>query len=189
MSSFFSEHFQSHAAAIQESIAALESAAQSAADAIVGSLREGHKVLTFGNGGSSAEASHFAEELVGRYRATRRPFPAMSLSSDSGTVTCISNDFGYGALFERQIEAFLQPGDVAVGLTTSGKSENVVRAFDAARKKDGITIALTGRAGMGDVSVEHVLAVPSDDSAIIQEVHLMLIHFWCESVDKALGGA
>jgi D-sedoheptulose 7-phosphate isomerase len=143
-------------------------------------------VLTFGNGGSSAEASHFAEELVGRFRKTRRPFPAISLSADSGTVTCISNDFGYEALFERQIEACVQKGDVAVALTTSGKSENVIRALKAARSRGAITIAMTGEAGLTGAEADHVLAVPSADSAFIQEVHLMLIHIWCQAVDAAI---
>jgi D-sedoheptulose 7-phosphate isomerase len=103
-------------------------------------------------------------------------------------VTCISNDFGYEALFERQVEAFVERGDVAVALTTSGKSENVVRALRAAKDRGGVTIALTGEAGLTGVGVDYLMAVPSADAAIIQEVHLMLIHVWCESVDRALAG-
>ena len=108
----------------------LETAAEESAHAIVTAhFAAGNKILTFGNGGSSAEASHLAEELMGRFRKTRQPFPCdLALSSDSGTVTCISNDFGYEALFERQVEAPVQTGDIAVALTTSGKSENVNRA-------------------------------------------------------------
>ena len=145
-------------------------------------------IIAFGNGGSSTQASHLAEELVGRYKKTRRPFPAISLSSDAGTVTCISNDFGYETLFERQIEAFARPGDVAVGLTTSGKSENVTRALRVAKVRGATTIALTGEAGLIGVDADHVLAVPSADSEHIQEVHLMLLHLWCAAVDDALGG-
>lgn len=186
MTTPFAKHFSAHADVVKESAVALESVAQFAAAAIVQCLESGGKVLTFGNGGSSAEASHFAEELVGRYRETRQPYPAISLSSDGGTVTCISNDFGYESVFERQVEAFAKPGDVAVGLTTSGKSPNVVRAFRAAKEKGAVTIALTGAAGLSDVDADHVVAVPSTDSALIQEVHLMLIHFWCETVDREL---
>lgn len=166
----------------------LEGASEGAAQALVAALVVGRKVLTFGNGGSSAEASHFAEELVGRYGKTRRPFPAISLSADSGTVTCISNDFGYEMLFERQVEAFVQAGDIAVGLTTSGKSENVVRALTAARARGAVTIAMTGAAGITGAEADYVLAVPSTDSAFIQEVHLMLIHVWCAAVDASIGG-
>lgn len=186
MTSAFSRHFSEHQKVVRES-AELESVAQAAGEALVLALSNGRKVLTFGNGGSAAEASHFAEELVGRFRKTRRPFPAISLSADSGTVTCISNDFGYESLFERQVEAFVQPGDVAVALTTSGRSENVVRALRAARQKGAVTIAMTGEAGLDGADADHVIAVPSSDSAFVQEVHLMLIHVLCSAVDEASG--
>ena len=184
MTMSFSEHFTRHIKVVQESVTALESIALAAAATITDSLRDGGKVLAFGNGGSSTQASHLAEELVGRFRKNRRPFPAISLSSDAGTVTCISNDFGYEAVFERQIEAFARKGDVAVALTTSGKSETVIRALRAATSRGAATIALTGSAGLTGVDASHVLAVPSDDSAIIQEVHLMLIHLFCMAVDE-----
>ena len=188
MTTDFRAHFSAHQKVVQDALDKLETESDSAARALVAALAAGNKVLTFGNGGSSAEASHFAEELVGRFRKTRRPFPAICLTSDSGTVTCIANDFGYEALFDRQIQAFAQKGDVAVALTTSGKSENVVRALHAAKACGAVTIALTGEAGLSGVDADHVLAVPSADSAYIQEVHLMLIHVWCEAVDHALGG-
>lgn len=181
----FQDHFSAHLKVVQASIAVLEASVLAAADAIAKSVLAGGKVLTFGNGGSSAEASHLAEELVGRFRKTRRPYPAVCLTSDSGTVTCISNDFGYGAVFERQVEAFARNGDIAVALTTSGKSENIIRGLIAARDKGAVTIALTGEAGMDGADADFVLAVPSRDSALIQEVHLMLIHVFCEAVDAA----
>ncbi|MEO5589778.1 MAG: SIS domain-containing protein [Gemmatimonadaceae bacterium] len=179
----FHDHFSAHIKVVEASIEALGTSALAAGDAIAKSLLAGGKVLTFGNGGSSAEASHLAEELVGRFRKTRRPYPAICLTSDSGTVTCISNDFGYGALFERQVEAFARAGDIAVALTTSGRSENIVRGLIAARNQGAVTIALTGEAGLAGAEADHVLAVPSSDSALIQEVHLMLIHVFCEAVD------
>ncbi len=185
MNSHFGEHFSAHASAVETSLAALEAVTTAAAAAIVESLDAGGKVMTFGNGGSSAEASHLAEELVGRFRRTRRPFPAICLTADSGTVTCISNDFGYEALFERQIEAFAKPGDVAVALTTSGRSENVARGLVAAKSAGAVTIALTGSAGLVSGSADFVLAVPSEDSAVVQEIHLMLIHVFCIAVDEA----
>lgn len=187
MTSDFTRYFSEHQRIVNGTMAALEGACNGATLALVAALTTGRKVLTFGNGGSSAEASHLAEELVGRFRRTRRPFPAISLSSDSATVTCISNDFGYEAVFERQVEAFVQPGDVAVALTTSGKSGNVVRALKTAKARGAVTIALTGSAGLTGADADHLLAVPSSDSAHIQEVHLMLIHVWCEAIDKAVG--
>ncbi len=188
MTQSFEQHFRKHQQVVEASVAALAQEASAAAGALVAALRAGNMVICFGNGGSSTQASHLAEELVGRYKKTRRPFPAMSLSSDGGTVTCISNDFGYETLFERQIEAFAKAGDVAVALTTSGRSENVVRALRAAKVRGARTIALTGEAGLSGVEADHVLAVPSADSEHIQEVHLMVLHYWCAAVDHALGG-
>jgi D-sedoheptulose 7-phosphate isomerase len=184
MTTSFRDHFNAHREAIERSIDSLEASTEAASRAFADAVKAGAKVVTFGNGGSSAEASHLAEELVGRFKKTRRPFPAMSLSADTGTVTCISNDFGYEALFERQIEAFVQHGDVAVALTTSGKSENVIRGLRAAKSRGAITIALTGSRGLDRVEADHVLAVPSDDSAIVQEVHLILIHLFCMAVEE-----
>lgn len=179
----FDDHFARHIAAVQKSVAALDGPTGSASNAIVDCLRKGGKILTFGNGGSAAEASHLAEELVGRFKKDRRPFPAICLAADSGTVTCIANDFGYESLFVRQIDAFAQPGDVAVALTTSGKSENVNRALRAAQARGAVTIALTGEAGLRGAEADHVIAVPSPDSAIVQEIHLMIIHIFCLAVE------
>jgi D-sedoheptulose 7-phosphate isomerase len=185
----FSRHFSEHQKVVHDSMAELEPIAAAAGEALVSALADGKKVLIFGNGGSSAEASHFAEELVGRFRKTRKPFPAISLAADSGTVTCVSNDFGYEAVFQRQVDAFAQRGDVAVALTTSGRSENVVRALRAARERGAVTIALTGSAGLvATADADYVIAVPSTNSAYIQEVHLMLIHFWCLLVDDSVEG-
>jgi len=183
------EYFRAHQEVVADSAGKLAGVAQTAGVAIIESLEHGGKVICFGNGGSATQASHLAGELVGRFRRTRRPFPAVSLASDGGTMTCIGNDFGYPALFERQMEAFAQRGDVAIGLTTSGKSENVVRALAIARERGAVTIALTGSAGLSGDKPDHLLAVPSDDTAHIQEVHLMLLHAWCQAIDEALGGS
>ena len=188
MTTEFRRHFTEHLELVEKSIDALETASEAAARALVSALAAGNKVLTFGNGGSSAEASHFAEELIGRYRKTRRPFPAICLTSDSAAVTCIANDFGYTAVFDRQVEALAQKGDVVVALTTSGKSENVLRALQTAKAQGAITIAMTGAAGLNGIEADHVLAVPSSDSAYVQEVHLILIHIWCGAVDHSIAG-
>ena len=110
-------------------MASLAPSCDAAADAIISAIGRGGKVLAFGNGGSATQANHLVEELIGRFRETRRSLPAVSLVADSGVITCIANDFGYGALFERQVEGLAVMGDVVIGITTSGKSENVVRGL------------------------------------------------------------
>jgi len=156
------------------------------ADIMINGLTLNRKLMAFGNGGSATQASHLAGELVGRFsKAPRRPLAAIALGADSGVVTCIGNDFGYESLFERQIEALAQPGDVAIGFTTSGKSENVRRGLSMAAKKGAISIALTGAAGLESGFADHILKVSSTSTACIQEVHLMIIHVWCLCIDAA----
>ncbi|MGI8617854.1 MAG: D-sedoheptulose-7-phosphate isomerase [Gemmatimonadaceae bacterium] len=181
------EYFEAHQTVVRDSLAALAPAIAGSADAIASALVAGRKVIAFGNGGSATQASHLVGELVGRFKDNRRPLPAIALASDPAAVTCIANDFGYETLFERQVEAFTQPGDIAVGLTTSGKSPNVLRGLAAGKKGGAVTIALTGAAGLADgATADHVLAVPSKVTAHIQEMHLMLLHLWCVTVDEAV---
>ncbi|HEY1953412.1 MAG TPA: SIS domain-containing protein [Gemmatimonadaceae bacterium] len=182
----FAKHFREHQKVIEACISSLQPASDAAADAIIACLGRGGKVLAFGNGGSATQASHFVEELIGRFKETRRPLPAISLVGDAAVVSCIANDFGYGALFERQVEALTAKGDVAIGITTSGKSENVLRGLAAAREKGAVTIALCGAAGLEKAAADHVVAVPSGEGAYVQEVHLMLIHLWCIAVDATI---
>lgn len=182
-------HLTASARVVTDSAAVLAEEAARAGAALVEAVLAGRKILCFGNGGSATQASHLAGELIGRYKETRRPYAALALGGDVGSVTCIANDFGYGALFERQIEGLALPGDVAVGLTTSGRSENVLRGIQRARERGAVTIALTGSRGLVGAEADHVLAVPSDVTAHVQEVHLMLIHAWCTEIDRAvLGG-
>lgn len=185
--SYIAEHFASHQRVIEGCFARLLGEAEEVGRVLVGALRGGHKIIAFGNGGSATQASHLVGELLGRFSATRQPFPAVTLSSDPGTVTCIANDFGYDALFERQAQALASEGDVAVGFTTSGRSENVRRGLDAARARGATTVAVTGGAGLVGGTADHVLAVPSDSTAHVQEVHLMLLHVWCIHIDNELG--
>jgi D-sedoheptulose 7-phosphate isomerase len=187
--SYIAEHFASHQRVIEQCYASLLGQAEEVARALADALRDGRKVIAFGNGGSATQASHLVGELLGRFNVTRQPFPAVTLSSDPGTVTCIANDFGYDALFERQALALAQPGDVALGFTTSGRSENVRRGLDAARARGAVTVAVVGGAGLVGGTADHVLAVPSDSTAHVQEVHLMLLHVWCIHIDEALGEA
>jgi D-sedoheptulose 7-phosphate isomerase len=182
----FAQHFTEHQKVIAASIASLQPASDAAAEAIISCLARGGKILAFGNGGSATQASHLVEELIGRFKETRKPLPAISLVGDAGVVTCIANDFGYGALFERQVEGLVVMGDAVVGITTSGRSENVLRGLKAAKEKGAITIALCGKQGLEGGDADHVVAVPSEEGAYIQEVHLMLIHVWCIAIDATV---
>jgi D-sedoheptulose 7-phosphate isomerase len=155
--------------------------ASSVARALVDAYERGARVYTFGNGGSSADAAHFAEELIGRYKRERRPLAAQSLSIDASALTCIANDYSYEEVFERQVRGFVCEGDVVVGFSTSGRSPNVVRGLAAARELGATTVLFTGAAG-GEA--EHVLGVPSASTARIQEMHVLLLHMILEEVDR-----
>ncbi len=179
------EHFKENVRVVEASAAALSKPIADASAAIVSSFRSGGKLICFGNGGSASQASHMVGELIGRFKSNRRPLPAVSLSSDPAAVTCISNDFGYDSLFERQAEALAEKGDIALGLTTSGKSENVLRALATAKGNGAVTIALCGEKGLSRGSADYVLSVPSGLTAHIQEVHLMILHTMCVAVEDA----
>jgi D-sedoheptulose 7-phosphate isomerase len=186
ISDWLDEYLQEHKLAVEETFDRLRGPLAEVAMILVAALRSNNKVLTFGNGGSAAEASHFAAELMGRFsKAPRRPLPAIALSSDPGVITCIGNDFGYPALFERQIEALVQSGDVAFGFTTSGNSENVLRGLEMASRKGAVTVAMTGAAGLSGATAKHLLDVWSTSTSFVQEVHLMFVHVLCVCVDKA----
>ena len=180
--------------ALRESAAAHEHAAQDveaivrATEAVVGALRQGRKVLVFGNGGSAADAQHFVAELVGRYLVERQAWPAIALSTDTSILTALGNDYGFDRVFARQVEAHGQAGDVALGITTSGRSPNVLRALEAANERGLITIALTGRGGdAGRLATIH-LGVDDDRTPRIQEVHITMLHILCELVEEELNG-
>jgi len=157
------------------------------ADALATSLRRGGQVFFFGNGGSAADAQHLAAELVGRYYLERRPLAATALSVNTSALTAIGNDYSFEEVFARQLEAAGRPGDVAVGLSTSGNSPNVVEALRVARLKGMVTVALTGGGG-GAVRnmADHWLPAPSEDTPRIQEAHILIGHIVCELVERAL---
>jgi D-sedoheptulose 7-phosphate isomerase len=154
---------------------------------LAASLRGGGKVLAFGNGGSAADAQHFAAELVGRFLRERAAWPALALTTDTSALTAVANDLGYENVFRRQIEAHGRQGDVAVGITTSGRSPNVLAALRLARERGLVTIGLTGNGG-GEVGalVDHLIDVPHRETARIQEVHVMVIHVLCQVVEEEL---
>ena len=153
---------------------------------ILATLRGGGKLLICGNGGSAAEAAHFATELVGRYAKTRRSLPAIALSSDGSLVTCIGNDFGYEQIFARQIAGLAKPGDLVVVLTSSGNSPNVLAALAEAKTLGLASFAFLGRGGgkaKGLATCD--LIMPGASGAAAQEAHLFLIHHFCELIDEA----
>jgi D-sedoheptulose 7-phosphate isomerase len=156
------------------------------ADAAAGALRQGGKLLFFGNGGSAADAQHLATELTVRYRVNRRALCAIALTTDTSTLTAIGNDFGFEDLFARQVEALCRPGDLAIGLSTSGNSENVIRGLKVARGLGAVTAAFTG--GSGGRVLEYVdiaLVIPSPDTARIQEMHILFGHTLCGLLETA----
>jgi len=151
------------------------------------SLRGGGRVLAFGNGGSAADAQHLAGELVGRFRRDRAALSAIALTTDSSVVTAIGNDMGYDSVFRRQVEAHGRPGDIAVGITTSGRSPNVVQALQLARERGLVTMGLTGGGG-GRLAgaVDYLIDVPHAETARIQEVHVMVVHVLCQIVEEEM---
>jgi D-sedoheptulose 7-phosphate isomerase len=160
-----------------------------AAGATVAALSRGGRVLVFGNGGSAAEAQHFAADLVGRFERERQAMPAMALTTDTSALTAIANDYGFHRVFARQVEALGRPGDVAIGISTSGASANVVEGLRAARAGGLATIALTGGDG-GPLGCEAdiEIRVPHAVTARVQEAQLTLLHVLCDLIEGALAG-
>lgn len=159
------------------------------AQLLVTAFRAGQKVLLFGNGGSATDAAHIAAEFVGRYKRERAPLPAIALATDIAAITCIANDYGFDELFARQIRAHGRKGDIAIGISTSGNSPNVLKGVAAARECGMITVAWTGGTG-GKLAalVDHPFVVPSTVTARIQESHITLGHVLCELVEETLLG-
>ena len=153
-------------------------------------IKQGNKVLAFGNGGSATQASHFAAELVNKFYLARQGMPAIALSADTAMVTSIANDFGFKHIFSKQVEALGKDGDIALGISTSGKSPNVIEAFKTAGKLKIRTIALSGShteilAGLG---IDHIVSINSADTPIVQEMHLFILHFIAEMLEKRFFG-
>lgn len=157
------------------------------AQLLIRAFHDGRKVLLFGNGGSATDASHLAAEFVGRYRRDRTPLPAIALATDMAAITCIANDYDYHEIFARQIEAHGRNGDVAIALSTSGNSLNVLQGVEAAQARGLITIGWTGLTGGKLIDlVDHCFCVPSTDTARIQECHITMGHVLCELIEEQL---
>jgi D-sedoheptulose 7-phosphate isomerase len=157
-----------------------------AAKLIVRSFDCGGKLLIMGNGGSAADAQHFAAELVGRFRCERAAIPAIALSTDTSILTAVGNDYGFESIFARQVEALARPGDMGFGISTSGRPPNVVKALATARRLGCATIVLTGGDGGSLLPLaDAVIMVPSDQTPLIQEAHLTIIHILCHLIEQA----
>jgi len=156
---------------------------------ISAALTNGNKLLVMGNGGSAADSQHFVAEIVGRFKMERKALPAVALSTDTSILTAIGNDYGFDSIFSRQVEALAAPGDIVVGLSTSGNSPNVLKALNAARELGCRTIGLLGKDG-GSIraACDLALVMPSTDTPRIQEGHITVIHIVCDLVEKKLFG-
>lgn len=187
-----SQQFSDSAHTKLEAIEMLAAPIAGAVEVMVGSLVGNGKILACGNGGSAADAQHFAAELVGRFEMERQGLAAIALTTDSSILTAVSNDYGFKAIFERQVRALGQPGDVLLAISTSGDSPNVIEAIQAAQDNDLRVVALTGKGGgqIGEMlrDSDIHLCVPSDRTARIQEVHLLTLHCLCDGIDCLLLG-
>ncbi len=180
-------HFRGHLETITAMSEQLSKSIEDAARLLVETLQGGGKILIAGNGGSAADAQHFAAELVGRFLLERRALPAMALTTDSSILTAVGNDYGFEQIFSRQVEALAQQGDLFVGISTSGNSENVCRAVAAAHACGCQTLALVGgQGGRLAGQCDLTLRVPASHTPYIQEGHLLLIHLLCDLVEQQL---
>ena len=154
---------------------------------LIDALQKGHKILTMGNGGSAADAQHFAAEMVGRFLMERKALPAIALTTDTSILTAVGNDYGFDDVFKRQVEALAEPGDVLIGISTSGNSTNIKRAFEVGTEVGAKTIGLLGRDG-GEIAskTDFNLTVSSLETPRIQEAHLVIIHILCDLIEKGL---
>jgi D-sedoheptulose 7-phosphate isomerase len=184
------QHLQESARVKQQAAESASAAAETVAEKLCAALKSGKKLLVFGNGGSAADAQHFAAELVGRFEKDRPSLPAIALTTDTSALTAIGNDFGFDEIYLRQVNALAQPGDVVVAISTSGNSASVLKAAEAARKKGAWIAGFTGMSG-GKLKalVDVCVCVPSQRTAHIQETHIALIHAICARVDAAFTAA
>lgn len=186
------QHFQDSAQTKLDAAELLAAPIAQAAELMVASLLGNGKILACGNGGSAADAQHFAAELIGRFEMERQGLAAIALTTDSSILTAVANDYGYPAVFDRQVRALGQSGDVLLAISTSGNSASIIEAINAAHDNDLSVVALTGKGGgeIGELlrdSDVHI-CVPNDRTARIQEVHLLTIHCLCDSIDCLLLG-
>ena len=184
MQSIIKQELNEHLTTLDATMKSIGSALEVAANICIDSLKQGGKILIFGNGGSAADAQHIAAELVGRYKLERKGLSAIALSTDTSALTAIANDYGYEHVFDRQIEALANPEDVAVGISTSGNSSNVINALQLAKNIGCKSIGLSGKYG-GDMNklCDVNLVIPAKDTARIQEMHILVGHIICHLIE------
>lgn len=190
MQSFIKFEFEEHLKTSQATFESIGHSVEAAAKLCIDCLENGNKILLFGNGGSAADAQHIAAELVGRYKTERKGLAAIALTTDTSTLTAIGNDSGYDRVFDRQVEALANTGDVAIGISTGGTSANVASALKLAKDLDCKTIGFSGRGG-GEMNelCDINIVVPSQDTARIQEMHIVIGHTICHLIDLAFSKA
>lgn len=188
LSNYFLEEFQEHRQVVEKTTEVILEPFQILLDKCLKALKSGNKILFFGNGGSASDAQHLATELTVRYKDNRPAIAALALTTDTSALTAIGNDFGFDDLFSRQIEALGKAGDVAIGITTSGKSPNVIKALELAKEMNIVPAALSGKDG-GDLPglANPLLIVPSNTTARIQEMHITIGQILCGAIEKGLG--
>lgn len=186
-------HFNASIDTKREAVEVLADPIARAARIIIDALLSGRKTMSCGNGGSAGDAQHFSSEMLNRFERERPGLPAIALTTDTSTLTSIANDYAYDQIFSKQVKALGQAGDVLLAISTSGNSSNVVQAIEAAHERDMTVVALTGRDGgtmAGQLAGDDVeIRVPSDSTARVQEVHLLIIHCLCDLIDHQLLGA
>ena len=178
--------FEAHQKTIEATIEKLIPNVETASQMIVDTLKSGNKILLCGNGGSASDAQHIAAELTGRYKSERRGLPGIALNTDTSALTAIANDYGYDRVFDRQVEALANEGDLLIGISTSGNSANIISALKVAKEMGCKSLGLSGRDGgaMNEVCDLNII-VPSDDTPRIQEMHILIGHTLCQAVDNA----
>jgi len=183
-SQYIFDEFNDHQDVLKKTIEELENDIEEAGELIVSTLMAGNKVLLFGNGGSAGDAQHIAAELTGRYKTERQALPAVALTTDTSAITAISNDYGFDRIFDRQVEAIGKEGDLLIGISTSGNSRNVLRALAYGKDNGMNTLGLSGKGG-GDMKnlCDINIIIPSDDTARIQEMHILIGHVLCGIID------
>lgn len=174
--------------AVQQALLRQSALCAQVAEKLIETYRAGKKLLVFGNGGSAADAQHIAAELVGRFYLDRRPLPALALTANASVLTAVGNDYAFELIFARQVEALGNPGDLALGLSTSGNSPNVIEGLRAAKRGGMVTVALVGVGGRLKDEADYAICVPSTDTPRIQEAQLLIGHIWCDLVERALFG-
>ncbi len=180
----FLESIQAKQEVVKKNLPELEKAVQ----LMIKAFKNGHKLLVCGNGGSAADAQHFVAELVMTYEKQRKALPVLALTTNASNITAWANDYGYETVFERQVEAFGNEGDVLLGITTSGNSSNVLKAFTAAKNRGMVTICLNGKGGgkANSLNLDVNIVIPSSRTSRVQEAHITIVHAWSELIENSL---